>query len=57
MLNDPACAEWGFKPVPDALRWLLAIGERLREPLVSKDGAWTRALRGSYARLDYEIVR
>ena len=47
----------GFEPVPDAPRWLLAIGERLRDPLTNKDGTWTRTRRWSYARLDYEIVR
>ena len=47
----------GFVPDPDAPRWLLAIGERLRDPLMDKDGAWTRTRRWSYARLDYEIVR
>ena len=50
-------ADRGFEPVPDAPRWLLAIGKRLRDPLITKDGAWTRTRRWSYARLDYEIVR
>ena len=44
----------GLEVVP--VRWLLEIGERLREPQMSKDGAWTRT-RWSFARLDYEIVR
>ena len=47
----------GFVPVPDAPRWLLAIGEQLRDPLTNEDGTWTRTRRWSYARLDYEIVR
>ena len=47
----------GFVPDPDSPRWLLAIGERLRDPLMDKDGAWTRTRRWSYAQLDYEIVR
>ena len=50
-------ADRGFEPVADAPRWLLKIGERLREPLMSKDGTWTRTRRWSFARLDYEIVR
>ena len=56
-LDDLAGADRGFEAVPDAPHWLLAIGERLREPLMTKDGAWTRTRRWSYARLDYEIVR
>ena len=56
-LDDLASADRGFEAVADAPRWLLAIGERLREPLMTKDGAWTRTRRWSYARLDYEIVR
>ncbi len=56
-LGDLASPEQAFEPVPDAPRWLFAIGERLREPLMSKDGAWTRTRRWSHARLDYEIVR
>ena len=50
----------GFKIVPDAPRWLLAIGERLRDPLTLTDdgtGPYTRMRRWSYARVDYEIVR
>ena len=47
----------GFETVPNARRWLLKIGDRLRDPLVSKDGTWTRTRRWSYARVDYEIVR
>ena len=56
-LDDLAGADRGFEAVTGAPRWLLAIGERLREPLMDKDGAWTRPRRWSYARLDYEIVR
>ena len=48
--------ERGFKPVADAARWLLAIGERMRESVEGENGR-TRARRWSYARLDYEIVR
>ena len=47
----------GFEIVPDAPRWLLAIGERLRDPLTAPDGTWTRTRRWSYARVDYETVR
>ena len=50
-------ADRGFEPVPDAPRWLLAIGKRLRDPLMDKDGAWTRTRRWSFARVDYEVVR
>ncbi len=56
-LDDLAPPDQAFEPVPDAPRWLLAIGDRLREPLMSEDGAWTRTRRWSHARLDYEIVR
>ena len=56
-LDDLAGADRGFKVVPDAPRWLLAIGKRLRDPLMDKDGAWTRTRRWSYARANYEIVR
>ena len=54
---DLVSPDRGFEVVPDAPRWLLAIGERLREPLISTDGTWTRTRRWSHARLDYEIVR
>ena len=52
-------SERGFKIVADAPRWLLAIGERLDEPLIltKKTGPYTRMRRWSYARVDYEIVR
>ena len=56
-LDDLVSADRAFEQVADAPRWLLAIGKRLREPLMTKDGAWTRTRRWSYARLDYEIVR
>lgn len=56
-LADLAGADRGFEIVPDASRWLLAIGERLRDPLTNEDGTWTRTRRWSYARVDYEIVR
>ena len=56
-LDDLASPNQAFEPVPDAPHWLFAIGERLREPLLSKDGAWTRTRRWSHTRLDYEIVR
>ena len=56
-LKGLVSADRGFKPEPDAPAWLLAIGERLREPLMSKDGTWTRTRRWSFAQLDYEIVR
>ena len=56
-LDDLVSADRAFEPVADAPRWLLAIGKRLREPLMTKDGAWTRTRRWSYARLNYEIVR
>ena len=49
----------GFKTVPDAPRWLLAIGERLDDPLtlMKETGPYTRMRRWSYARVDYEVVR
>ena len=52
-------SERGFKVVRDAPRWLLAIGERLDEPLtlMGETGPYTRTRRWSYARVDYEIVR
>ena len=50
-------ADQGFESVADAPGWLLAIGERLREPLMEQDGTWTRTRRWSFARVDYEIVR
>ena len=56
-LDGLVSAVRGFKSEPDAPAWLLAIGERLREPLMSKDGTWTRTRRWSFAQLDYEIVR
>ena len=56
-LADLAGADRGFKLVPDAPRWLFAIGERLRDPLTNEDGTWTRTRRWSYAQVDYEIVR
>ena len=56
-LADLAGADRGFKIVPDAPRWLFAIGERLRDPLMNEDGTWTRTRRWSYAQVDYEIVR
>ena len=55
-LDGLVSADRGFESVADAPRWLRAIGERLREPLMSKDGTWTRTRRWSFARLDYEIV-
>ena len=56
-LDDLVSADRAFEQVADAPPWLLAIGKRLREPLMTKDGAWTRTRSWSYARLDYEIVR
>ena len=58
-LDDLAGADRGFEPVPDAPRWLLAIGERLRDPLTltNETGPYTRMRRWSFARVDYEIVR
>ena len=47
----------GFMPIPDAPRWLLEIGEQLREPLTNKDGTWTSPQRWSYTRIEYKIVR
>ena len=51
--------ERGVKIVPDAPRWLLAIGEQLDDPLtlMKETGPYTRMKRWSYARVDYEIVR
>ena len=58
-LDDLVHFDRGFKIVPDAPRWLLAIGERLHDPLTltKEDGPYTRMRRWSYARVDYEIVR
>ena len=56
-LDDLASPDRGFEVVPDAPRWLLAIGERLRDPLTNPDGTYTRTRRWSFARVDYEIVR
>ena len=56
-LDGLVSADRGFEAIPDAPRWLLAIGERLRDPLTAPDGTWTRTRRWSHARVDYEIVR
>ena len=56
-LDDLASPDRGFDVIPDAPRWLLKIGERLRDPLTSPDGTYTRTRRWSHARVDYEIVR
>ena len=56
-LDDLVSADRGFEAVRNAPLWLLAIGERLRDPLTNKDGTWTRTRRWSYAQVDYEIVR
>ena len=57
-LDDLVSSDRGFEIVPDAPRWLLAIGERLDDPLTltKETGPYTRMRRWSYARVDYEIV-
>ena len=44
-----------LRPVPDPHGWLLALGERLREPWTGESEV--RAARWSATRLDYEIVQ
>ena len=58
-LDDLVSSERALKIVPNAPRWLLAIGERLDEPLTltKETGPYTRTRRWSYARVDYEIVQ
>ena len=44
-----------LRPVANAKDWLLALGERLREPMLEASG--TRQARWSMDRVEYEIVR
>ena len=44
-----------LRPVVDGKDWLLALGERLRQPWLDASG--TRRARWSAARVEYEIVR
>ena len=54
MLTD-GDANRDLRPVANATDWLLALGERLREPLLGTTG--TRRFRWSAARVEYEIVQ
>ena len=53
-LDDLLGPHRDLRPVADAEAWLLALGERLRQPLLGEDG--TREARWSAARVAYEIV-
>ena len=54
-LDDLLGPNRDLRPVANAADWLLALGERLREPLLEATG--TRQARWSAARVEYEIVR
>ena len=54
-LDDLLGSNRDLRPVANAAGWLLALGERLREPLLEATG--TRQARWSAARVEYEIVR
>ena len=54
-LDDLLGPNRDLRPVADATGWLLALGERLRVPLLEESG--TRQARWSAARIEYEIVR
>ena len=54
-LDDLLGPNRDLRPVANAKDWLLALGERLREPLLEETG--TRRARWSAARVEYEIVR
>ena len=54
-LDDLLGLNRDLRPVANAKDWLLALGERLREPLLEETG--TRQARWSAARVEYEIVR
>lgn len=54
-LDDLLGPNRDMRPVASAKDWLLALGERLREPLLQEWG--TRQARWSAARVEYEIVQ
>ena len=54
-LDDLLGPNRDLHPVPNSTDWLLALGERLREPWLEKTG--TRQSRWSAARVEYEIVQ
>ena len=54
-LDDLLGPNRDLRPVANAKDWLLALGERLREPLLEETG--TRQSRWSAARIEYEIVQ
>ena len=53
-LDDLLGPHRDLRPVANARDWLLALGERLRQPWLGEAG--TRAARWSAARVEYEIV-
>ena len=53
-LDDLLDSNRNLRPVTNAKDWLLALGERLREPLLEASG--TRRARWSTVRVEYEIV-
>ena len=53
-LDDLLGPNRDLSPVAGAQEWLVALGERLRQPWLEEVG--TRAARWSAARVDYEIV-
>ena len=61
-LDDLTAPHRNLDPVPDGRSWLLALGERLREPWMVRDegeetAQWsTREAQWSMARVEYEIV-
>ena len=54
-LDDLLGPNRDLRPVANSKDWLLALGERLREPLLEETG--TRQARWSAARVVYEIVQ
>ena len=54
-LDDLLDPNRDLRPVANAKDWLLALGERLRKPLLEASG--TRQAHWSTARVDYEIVQ
>ena len=54
-LDDLLGPNRDLRPVANSKDWLLALGERLREPLLEETG--TRQARWSAARVEYEIVQ
>ena len=53
-LDDLLGPNRDLRPVADAEAWLIALGERLRQPWLGEDG--TREARWSATRVPYEIV-